>query len=716
MKKILPYISAIVIFITGVIGPFGLNVSNACSWKSWGGCGNILTNYLGNIILKIAAVILLISGILFDYAMEFTISMADIVSRVGVVEIGWSIFRDIANIVFIFILLYIAIGTILQIGNKFDTNRLLRNVILMALLINFSLFFTNVIIDASNMVASVFYNAITSGGASVSEIFVQNLNLHTIYDSSTITNNLSGGVVSTPKLGTANIMLIAIFGSILMLVTAFVLFAGSFMLITRMVTLMMLMMLSPLAFIAFILPGTEAQWKKWLGKLIDQSLFAPIFLILLYVLLRGIEGGNFIQTGTFSASFTGLNYDSVGIIFNFILLTGLMVGILLVASELGIKGSKTMLSLGGKIQGKAQKWAIGKAVSAPQRLISGGASMALDKWGDQLQGTAVGRFGRAGLAATADFKYWGGVEKGYATKKKEQTEGYEKTYTDLITRGKTTEAEEFKKSLMGRKEREIYERPEQYKKLKEEGKTEEATRMKELIDKDQRRAEQQKEYEKLKYEGKTTEAKELKKTMEKESSTLSEPTLGGIAGAAVGGLFGGPAGILLGTYAGSGMFGFMGASRGAGMDAVQNIEKKGRKKANKKEYTEKRQELEASLRELRRSIAMEDISKTDKEMLTKNETVAEKLLETIKDTIKDINDDKLDLTKDIRESNMETLKVQIEGIESIRAAVKTKTEREKEQQEEDLERERELQKEKEEQRQEEIEKEKERVIKSHFGS
>ena len=79
------------------------------------------------------------------------------------VEKGWGAVRDVANIFFILMLLYVAIKTVLSL-NVTDNKRLVGVIIIVALLINFSLFTTKVVIDASNILAKIFYNNITSQG------------------------------------------------------------------------------------------------------------------------------------------------------------------------------------------------------------------------------------------------------------------------------------------------------------------------------------------------------------------------------------------------------------------------------------------------------------------------------------------------------------------------------------------------------------------------
>ena len=108
--------------------------------------------------------------------------------------------RDIANILFIISLLYVAIKTILGL-NVTDNKKLVGAVIVIALIINFSLFTTKVVIDASNILAKVFYNNITSekvgstgavtgseGEKSISIGLIKSYNPQNIVDKTTYNN------------------------------------------------------------------------------------------------------------------------------------------------------------------------------------------------------------------------------------------------------------------------------------------------------------------------------------------------------------------------------------------------------------------------------------------------------------------------------------------------------------------------------------------------
>lgn len=76
----------------------------------------------------------------------------------GVIQNTWQTLRDLANMFFIFIIIYIGISTMLDLS-LVDTRKQLIKVIIIAIFINFSLVITRVVIDASNVAAYGFYDA-----------------------------------------------------------------------------------------------------------------------------------------------------------------------------------------------------------------------------------------------------------------------------------------------------------------------------------------------------------------------------------------------------------------------------------------------------------------------------------------------------------------------------------------------------------------------------
>lgn len=327
------------------------------------------------LVMWIFSWFLWIAGKILDMSVYYTLHMSELLKHVPVVDIGWKIFRDLANIMFIFILLWTAISTILGLSSG-KTKEIIEHLIIVALLMNFSLFMTKVVIDGSNIIALHFYNLIVTteqsanGNAtqslvstltptsSFSGAFMEGLKIQTVYDPQTsqgkklanesgFLGNL-GGQVFGEFLNMPKIILIGIFAIVLMMTAAYVFLVAAILFMIRLVVLMMVMILSPLAFLGFVLPSTEHYAEEWLEKLLSQSFFAPIYMALCYVVVKTIQSPAF--TSVISVNREDTAMSAVGIftgngsasgfafIFNFILLIGLMVASILVAHKLEAVG------------------------------------------------------------------------------------------------------------------------------------------------------------------------------------------------------------------------------------------------------------------------------------------------------------------------------------------------------------------------------------------
>lgn len=359
-----------------------------------------------------------IAGVLFNITLDYTLNLNTLLEKLPVVDIGWKVLRDISNIIFIFVVLYSGISITLGIGGGKPGWGLIANVVLVALFINFSLFISKTVVDASNVAALHFYSLIVkqSGDTNakktydkgLSEAFLYGLQLSTIYNSKQLgagggfdasRHSLIGsaGQSAGKELSFANIILIGFFGSVFIITTAWVFFAAAIMFIYRAVMLIFLMMLSPLAFVGLILPGASGMAHQWWSKLWSQAFFAPLYLALAYVVAFTInspafrQGLNTLASGetvpSFAAAITGTGANTVAVIFNFVILIGLMVGCLMVAQQLGAKGSEMAMAGWEKIKGGAIN-VVGATtrgiIKAPATLIQAGGNV----------GKGVGGFGK----------------------------------------------------------------------------------------------------------------------------------------------------------------------------------------------------------------------------------------------------------------------------------------------------------------------------------
>lgn len=274
-------------------------------------CIGSLVYYL---IFVPATYIIALAGQLFDITMAFTLSSKVLNSDFA--RDGWVVTRDLANMFFIFILLYIAIATILNIAG-YNAKALLARLVIVALLLNFSLFATRVVIDASNILALAFYNSISVSsktidaenseklknvfGIAPKEISVGFVDFFKPTKLLGITSASATEIGKFVKDNLGKLIFVYLFSAAIILVAAWVFLSVAFLFITRTAILWFLMATAPIAFAAMILPKTRSLFEKWWGELISKSFCVAVLLFFIWLItkfaetsfLRGLGGGNF---------------------------------------------------------------------------------------------------------------------------------------------------------------------------------------------------------------------------------------------------------------------------------------------------------------------------------------------------------------------------------------------------------------------------------------
>lgn len=200
----------------------------------------------------------------------------------NIVITGWSFIQGIANVLFILALLFIALSTTLQL-ESFNARKLLPRLLLAALLLNFSLILCGILIDFSRLLMAIIARALTDVGvADIGSALVMKsffLQVQTAMQTSIILENTSGWSSSIITL--ARLVVVWIFVSGL-----FMLVIG---LIVRYVMLILLLVASPLAFVAWVLPNTKQIAEKWWSNFLKYVFYGPIALFIL-VLATNIAG------------------------------------------------------------------------------------------------------------------------------------------------------------------------------------------------------------------------------------------------------------------------------------------------------------------------------------------------------------------------------------------------------------------------------------------
>lgn len=277
----------------------GVSVSGVllCIWYGF-------TSLIGTVPAAIGVWVAGVAAILFDWVVTHTIvsfntSIYTPEVRAGI-ETAWQAFRDLANIVIIGMFTFISIGMILG-TQTFGGKKMVARILIIAVLINFSLLFTRLIIESSNFVAVQFHKAASlpsgtaqsisvgvttsSGGASapvgISGKLMEFMGITSFAD----TYNAILKFAQNQESGWFAI-LFGIFIGILMFAVAAVFLYASFILIARVIILLFLLMTAPLAFASFLLPGKISDnygWGKWWQSLLKSAVLAPMLMIMLWV-------------------------------------------------------------------------------------------------------------------------------------------------------------------------------------------------------------------------------------------------------------------------------------------------------------------------------------------------------------------------------------------------------------------------------------------------
>src|SRR3990167_4290679 len=271
------------------------------------------------IFVSVPSFLMKMAAKVFDLMAQLTLSSA--MYGKEFIEKIWRVVRDFANIFFILILLYAAFQIMLDLGHG-GGKKIIAAVILIALLVNFSLFFTKVVIDASNIVALIFYNRIDTKDVPAEQIgsekplaaaLVSRFNINTFFDGSIIAKikkeNEDAAVeyarsvcpnnvceyntiqqIKQMAEGPSPFYLIAImiaYGLVVFgLIYAFLVVGLSFL--GRLITLIMLMIISPFAFVTFAVPKFKGintiGFDSWIKQLFTVSFVAAIFMFILYII------------------------------------------------------------------------------------------------------------------------------------------------------------------------------------------------------------------------------------------------------------------------------------------------------------------------------------------------------------------------------------------------------------------------------------------------
>jgi hypothetical protein len=362
----------------------------------------------------------------------------------SIVQTGWQIVRDIANLGFVLVIIIMAVATIIRVDEAYGAKKLLPKLIAAAILINFSLAIAGVFINFSHTLTNYFFAPIAGSQAGSSGWKAKNV------------VNAIGGAFQPQALftepaepsplnpedqvgameGISMTLLMngaaMAFTTIFTLIAAFVMFTFGLLLLVRFVYLSFLLIIVPIVWLFWVFPALSGQYSKWWSNFLNWVFFAPAAAFFFYVALVSI---NELSSGTNALKPT--DFFSGGDMLvpimmqggKMILLAAFLIGGLMMAQSMGGSMASSTVGFSQKMRKGTQAWLGKKGGNLGRRALSAGVDdegkTTLERWSAKWNtGKITSRVPLVGRALTG----LSGASSKARASLKSQSEEYSKKY------------------------------------------------------------------------------------------------------------------------------------------------------------------------------------------------------------------------------------------------------------------------------------------------
>lgn len=353
-------------------------------------------SYIWTVLAYISEWVASLFGQLLLWAIDLLIQVSKYNSFLdaNVVSVGWVLVRDVANMFFILIMLVIAFGTMLKI-EAYSWKKLLPRLILTALLVNFSKTFIGLLIDFSQVIMLTFVNGYAAAaGGNFMELF-QIEKLFQVSTNQAPNTGSYGPLTFSVAMGFA-------LGAVMLGIALIVVLIFAALLVFRIITLWILIVLSPLAFLLGTFPKGQEYYGQWWKQLQGQIIVGPMVAFFLWLSLAALGGGDINSQVSYKANATG-DMSAIGEtakigtqtsagewdnIASFAISIAMLLMSLQMISQLGVAGAGLASGALSTIKSKATGLAKKLAVPVALGVATGGVGTGLMAWG----GLGVGKW------------------------------------------------------------------------------------------------------------------------------------------------------------------------------------------------------------------------------------------------------------------------------------------------------------------------------------
>src|SRR5690606_25569347 len=197
----------------------------------------------------------------------------------------WKMMLGLANLAFILAFIVIIYSQLTSIGlSNYGIKRLLPRLIIAAILVNISYYICAVAVDLSNILGFELQNmfidmrnsVVGESGNGWQIVTWEDVATAVLAGSATVATAGTAAFVSLAASGGGSLILLlpTLLGVLLAILVAVLVLAARQAIIT------VLIIIAPLAFVAYLLPNTEKWFEKWRGTFMTMLLLFPIFSVL----------------------------------------------------------------------------------------------------------------------------------------------------------------------------------------------------------------------------------------------------------------------------------------------------------------------------------------------------------------------------------------------------------------------------------------------------
>ncbi len=390
------------------------------------------------VIHGLVSLIFRLAGVLFDSSIHYSVVVfTEITNKLVFIRTTWELIINVANITFIFMLLYLGITTILEVS-KVETKKTLVHIIIVALIMNFSLFFTKVVIDVSNLIAFQFFNSVqvkklygTDAGSTapgrISSIFVEGTYIDGMLGKTEEKVDKKTGKATDNS--NTEVFIAYTMAIIFELMGIFIFISVAIMFFRRTLMLIFYMISSPIAMLGYALPKLASYKEKWLSGLINNAFLAPVYLFCIYLIAKITTDKTILKTITPSGDPEPSMVDAITVraplmFINFGIIIGMFYGSYMLAKKMSADATAGTGDIGKWIQNKGKSLAGRNVIGRPARIID-------KKLGNtQLGNTVVGQYLRGQTTQRAINSKFGGDGQSLADSSKAWKERKKTSNTD----------------------------------------------------------------------------------------------------------------------------------------------------------------------------------------------------------------------------------------------------------------------------------------------